>query len=394
VDGSVYVGYSGTGVFTQSGGTHTVLDTLTLAANPGSSGTYNLQGGSLQAANVLINSGGVINQTGGSLTATAGLTNQGTYTMAGGTLSGATLTNNATFSGYGTITTTTGAGFNNYGTMTLTGGASLVSGDFTNQSSGFLYITTNPATFTGNVVNNGYLKVQGAFPGDESIFIRLGTFTNNGTYSTDPATQVFDNLIVGTAGSFEGGAGDKFVISGDFINHSTRNLAWNTVQSDLVFTNVPAGSLNHLLSLPGADLGQTRAGYTNNFAWGSLDLTKQTLTLADGNLTPGGAFYVGSILGVTLEGGKVTDIFGNGLDIYYNSDLAANAYLDGLTYELMGGGYLAPVADGFQALNRDLLTGRAMAVQTPLPASVWLFLSGLLGLGLLRGRKFRGLKQN
>ena len=100
------------------------------------------------------------------------------------------------------------------------------------------------------------------------------------------------------------------VLSGDFINHSTQNLTWNTAAADLVFTNVPAGSLNHLLSLPGADLGQTRAGYSNNFAWGSLDLTNQTLTLADGNDTPGGAFYVGSILGVTLDGGKVTDIFG------------------------------------------------------------------------------------
>lgn len=38
-----------------------------------------------------------------------------------------------------------------------------------------------------------------------------------------------------------------------------------------------------------------------------------------------------------MDGGKVTDIFGNGLDIYYNPDLAANAYLAGLTCELMGG---------------------------------------------------------
>ena len=92
---------------------------------------------------------------------------------------------------------------------------------------------------------------------------------------------------MGQSGAYlKGGAGDKWVLSGDFINQSTQNLTWNTVAADLVFTNVPAGSLNHLLSLAGADLGQTMAGYTNNFAWGSLDLTGQTLTLADGNDHP------------------------------------------------------------------------------------------------------------
>ena len=106
-----YIGYSGSGTFTQSGGTNTVSQPLP-GLPAGSSGTYNLQGGSLQAATVNINSGGVINQTGGSLNATTSLTNGGAYTMAGGTLSGATLTNNATFSGYGTINST--AGFSNY----------------------------------------------------------------------------------------------------------------------------------------------------------------------------------------------------------------------------------------------------------------------------------------
>ena len=38
-----YIGFSGSGAFTQSGGTNTVSNTLTLAANSGSSGTYNLR---------------------------------------------------------------------------------------------------------------------------------------------------------------------------------------------------------------------------------------------------------------------------------------------------------------------------------------------------------------
>ena len=77
-----YIGNSGSGAFTQTGGTNTVSNTLTLASNSGSSGTYNLQGGSLSAATVNLNAGGLFNQTGGSLNAT-------TFNQQGGTVTGA-----------------------------------------------------------------------------------------------------------------------------------------------------------------------------------------------------------------------------------------------------------------------------------------------------------------
>ena len=44
--GSEYVGYNGSGSFTQSGGTNSVTDTLALGYGSGR-GTYNLTGGSL-----------------------------------------------------------------------------------------------------------------------------------------------------------------------------------------------------------------------------------------------------------------------------------------------------------------------------------------------------------
>ncbi len=80
--------------------------------------------------------------------------------------------------------------------------------------------------------------------------------------------------------------------------------------------------------------------------------------------------YVEVILGVAFDEGhqQATNIYGNGFDIYYNPALKENAYLDGKTYELQDGGVLAPAV--------------------PLPASAWLFLSGLVALGLLgRWRK-------
>ena len=54
--------------------------------------------------------------------------------MAGGTLMGVsitngTLTNNATFDGYGTINAGSG-GFSNFGTMTLTAAPATVTGDY------------------------------------------------------------------------------------------------------------------------------------------------------------------------------------------------------------------------------------------------------------------------
>ena len=50
VTGDTIVGDAGSGTFTQSGGTHTVTGNLTLAQWVNSSGTYNLQGGSLVAS--------------------------------------------------------------------------------------------------------------------------------------------------------------------------------------------------------------------------------------------------------------------------------------------------------------------------------------------------------
>ena len=80
--------------------------------------------------------------------------------------------------------------------------------------------------------------------------------------------------------------------------------------------------------------------------------------------------YAGLLLGASLNGDQVTNIFGaNGLDIYYDPLLAGNAYLGGRTFTLQDGGHLAA------------------AVQTPLPPTLWMVLSGLVGLGILRRRK-------
>ncbi len=63
------IGYSGSGAFTQTGGTNTISSALYLGNNAGSSGTYNLFGGLLVVPSIIQGSGsGALNFTGGTLT--------------------------------------------------------------------------------------------------------------------------------------------------------------------------------------------------------------------------------------------------------------------------------------------------------------------------------------
>lgn len=243
-----------------------------------------------------------------------------------------------------------------------------VTGDVTNNSGGTMVVEYDPAVFTGNVTNNGTFKVTATH------YTCLGTFTAGGGFISDPAQNYFTDLVINPQGYLVGGEvngiRDQFFISNDFINQSQQTTLWNTVAADLAFTTGTADN-DHQFLLPGADLGGAREGFNNNFAWGSLDITGQDIYLADGNAdTAGAAQYVGLLLGALLNGDEVINIFGaNGLDIFYDPLLAGNAYLGGLVYDLQNGGYLAPVT------------------HTPLPPTLWMVLSGLAGLGMLRRRK-------
>jgi hypothetical protein len=326
-----YVGYQGQGTYIQSAGSNTVSNNLVLGDSPGSSGTYALSDtGQLQAQNLYVgNSGsGTFTQSGGSntvgnLVVAANPGSSGTYNLEGGNLSATNIQVN------------TGGNFN---------------------------VTGGPHTVNGMVDNAGTVKTTG------TDVTWAGTFTNSGAYISDPASQSFTDLAITAAGYLVGGSQDLFMISNDFINRSSNNLAWNTLAAELMFT---AGEdADHNVYIPGKDYGPVTSGYTYNFAWGKLVIeTGQILYLYDGNTEDGAALYVGVILGVILDKDKreVLNIYGNGFDIYYNPALAENAYLDGKTYELQEGGVLAP--------------------EVPLPASAWLFFTGLAGLGFLAGRR-------
>jgi hypothetical protein len=92
-----FVGRLSPGAFTQTGGTHTVLGTLTIGFNTDvSSGLYSLQGGSLTAGNLVVNSNGNLAASGGTITLLSGglvnvggsltLQNSATLDLTGSTL--------------------------------------------------------------------------------------------------------------------------------------------------------------------------------------------------------------------------------------------------------------------------------------------------------------------
>lgn len=169
-------------------------------------------------------------------------------------------------------------------------------------------------TIAGDVINNGTFKTT------NTTAVYTGTFTNNGAYISDPATQYFKNLAIGQTGYLVGQYLDRFLISGDFINNSTMNDLWNTSHAYLGFLDDTDNI--HSLYLAGLDVGSGMPGYDNNFSWGILDLTGDYLNLFDGNGTAGGALYLREILGLDISGNLITNITGlDGLNIYYMDNL-------------------------------------------------------------------------
>jgi hypothetical protein len=160
-------------------------------------------------------------------------------------------------------------------------------------------------------------------------------------------------LTIGAGGVLQASAGNVVALTGDFHSASNQSANWDT---HLATLHIQAGgsSSAHVLDIDGVDLGGgTLAGYSNNFAWGTLQVDlRQTITLTDGAAPAGGALYL-KVFQITdpppaaalmdyIAAHVLNADAANPMDIYYDPTQPANSYLGGQTFALGNGGVLAP----------------------------------------------------
>ena len=136
-----FIGFAGTGIFTQSGGTNSSGNQLFLAWNGGSSGVYNLNGGLL-----LLSGYGVTSGSGGAA-----------FNFGGGTLGqrpwSSALNMNLTGAGGNSVVNTSGGSISLSGVLSGTGGLTKI-------GTGMLTLT-GPNTYSGNTtVDGGTLQLS------------------------------------------------------------------------------------------------------------------------------------------------------------------------------------------------------------------------------------------
>jgi hypothetical protein len=204
--------YLGTGVFTQTGGSNTVTNTLTIARFAGSSGTYNLKDGSLTAGSILVNSGGVFNQNGG--VATSSLENRGTVNGSGGSLAGR-ITNYGFFNVVGSYTA---SAMSNYADFTLGAGNTFnLSGAGLDNNAG-ITLAGGILGGSGPLVNNASLGGYGTIIGSGG-FVNNALFSQSGgnfTLSNTGANENYGNMDLATGKLFTLGAGARLANLGTF----------------------------------------------------------------------------------------------------------------------------------------------------------------------------------
>ncbi|MBW1801340.1 MAG: hypothetical protein JRJ85_11510, partial [Deltaproteobacteria bacterium] len=231
-----------------------------VVGSPAGTGIYNLAGGVLNAPTT-VNSGGIFNFSGGEVH--GGMTSSGIVNLGGS-------------------------------------GIRAIEGDVTNN--GIMQVTSDTAQFTGDVDNYGQFKTT------DTTVTFTGTYTEYGTYISDPSDNYFTSLVVEATGDLQGGVGDNWYVSNDFISHSTQNTTWNTDAASLEFQSGTADN-SHDLYWTGDDLGAVLAGYEDNFAWGNLAREAgNILNLFDGDADAGGALYAGILLGLDIEDLLVNNI--------------------------------------------------------------------------------------
>ena len=264
-----YVGYSATGTLLQSGGVNALAgsNTLYVAYNPGSSGTYNLSGSGLLSARVQYigwYGSGSFTQSGGTNSVSPGSTvvlgynvgSSGTYNLTG---SGLLFTAIEDLGDVGTGSVTQSGGTNLVTDAIILGSNLSSSGTYTLSGSGLLSAVTEEIGIDGT---GSFTQSGGTNSVSNAMTIGYGYFdsvSGSGTYSLN------GNGLLAVANEYIGVSGvGNFTQSGG--THSVGSLILAESASSAGTYNLNGG----LLALSAGGLSQGSGTATFNFGGGTL----------------------------------------------------------------------------------------------------------------------------
>jgi hypothetical protein len=268
----------------------------------------------------------------------------------------------------GTITVSgTGASVTWQSNVVLSTGTYRSWGGSTNQfssglqinSGGRLEVTSGVSMVGGVVTNSGTISVVNA----RSVF-QGPVVLKGGAYYSDPSTNTFnDSFTVDASSVVTNAPGDVYAFGTDFNMLST-NRAFNMSSARVIFTDsnlalgVTSGVTNHTINLAGSgalDKGSNWIDHTQlatNFSIGTLSIALGNRLTLTGHAGGTNALYVGILdlsawgtnavaLTNTLQGALNLNI-----NLYYDKYDTANAYLQGVAFNLWDGkGLLIPIPE-------------------------------------------------
>jgi len=341
-----------------------------LGNNNGSVGTYNLNAGTLyntnielfhSTLNVGVNGTGNFNQYSGTVLSDTvkigvGSGGQGTFTQSGG---GHTVSLNL-YVGYGAGS----VGTYNLNAGTLTNTADNLIGT---------YFENYPTTVNVGVNGTGYLNQNGGTLSGNTVNIGTNP-AGSGTYTMNQGSLTTKDLTVGSSGAgavtgtlaitnaaAQVSVGGNLTINERGLLNAAPGVTINMTGANF-YDYKPNDDLSNLRLFFSNATASDTLGFAGTLRLGTLELTGGTemehLTLALENLltTPSPmTLYVGNLI---LGDYATLDLNGLNLCFLHETRGTGVSFLDGTPQQVV-----------------------------PLPPSAWLFLSGLVGLGLLGRRK-------
>lgn len=401
-------GFSNSGTLTNAAGA-TLTNTANFVNNTGgvtinngtlsSKNTVNKTGAiltnnnalTLSSGGTLSNSGSLNNNAGATLTNNGTAISQGTLTNNGamtnnGTLTSRTLTNSGAIRNdaiAAALTVSSGGTLNNSGSITLAKGKITNSGQLTNsngatltvETAGTLYNEANAtltnaagATLTnkGSIKNSGELANHGTID-NTGYFSGLtgGSITGTGVYNQQAGSTTVNGTMTQSAVSVTGGSlgGGGTIIAPVTVSENGKLISGFDIQGDL---NLDGGRLANGISSYGSNATVVTGG--------SIYLTSGTFEFGYTNAAPqlgdSWEFLTGNVVG--------------NLD---NFSFSYYTYIYNELHYYDSSAFLQTITD--TGITLSVISAPVMLNPVPLPGSVWLFSTGLAGMGMLARRKSR-----